>query len=161
MALVTTIGGASADSYGTLAEYQAYGASMGWTMGADDAADEVNLRRGALALDRGYSFKGYPAASTQALEWPRLDVGYVNGYDVASTVIPQDIKNAQFEVAFLIQGGLDPFKTVDGAVTKAKAGPVEVEYSGGGSAEPRIVAIEGLLAPYLAFGSGQVRVARG
>lgn len=163
MALDTTNGGASADSYGTLADYQSYGADMGWTMGASDTADEQNLRRAALVIDRLYAFKGYPAAETQALQWPRDDVGYVKGYYVESTDIPQDIIDAQFELAYLIQGGLDPFATVTATVasTRSKAGPVETETTyQGGKSTPRLVAAEGLLGPYLHHGRNQVSLVR-
>lgn len=164
MALDTTIGGTSADSYGTLAEYQAYGTSMGWTLSGDDAADEVNLRRAAVVIDRQYSFRGYQQYETQARDWPRLDVGYVDGWYVDADTIPTDVKNAQFELAYLIQGGLDPFATINGAVkmTRAKAGPVETETEYAGSlGVPRIVAVEGLLGPYLSAGRGQVKLMRG
>ena len=120
MALTSTIGGALSDTYVTLAEYQAYGGSMGWTLGSGDAADEINLRRAATVLDRKYTFVGYPAESTQALQWPRDNVGYVKGYDVSSTVIPDDIKNAQMEIAYLIQGGLDPFASIEQGIGEAE-----------------------------------------
>ena len=163
MALTTTIGGASSDSYATLAAYQAYGATMGWTMGATDAADEINLRRAAVYLDRNYSFVGIRQYQTQALAWPRLVGGLVNDWPVDPDTIPQAIKDAQMELAYLIQGGLDPFATITGSVgrKKVKAGPVETETEYlGGLAKPRLVAVEGLLGPFLAAGQGQQRLSR-
>ena len=164
MALDTTIGGAASDSYGTLAEYQAYGAAMGWTLSGVDATDEQYMRRATLYIDREYNFVGMRQYQTQALEFPRLYGGLVNDWPLDPDTIPTDIKNAEFELAFLIQGGLDPFATVEGVIAaeRVKAGPVEsdIEYQGGYST-PRLVAIEGLLGPYLTAGRGQLALARG
>ena len=66
MALDTTIGGTSADSYGTLAAYTAYGTAMGWTLAATDALNEVNLRKSANYLDRKFSFIGMQQYQYQA-----------------------------------------------------------------------------------------------
>lgn len=160
MALDTTIGGASSDSYATLAEYQAYGAAMGWTLSGDDSTDEQHLRRAALYIDRNYSFPGYQQYQTQALAWPRITSLYVDGWPVDPDIIPQDIKDAQCELAYLIKGGLDPFATLEGVIKSAGAGPARVEFLGG-SGRPRLVAVEGLLGPYLISGQGQTRLVRG
>lgn len=163
MTLDTTTGGASADSYATLAEYQAYASALGWTLSGVDATDEAYLRRAAQFVDRGYSFLGYPTGAAQARAWPRSGVGYVDGWDVGSSDIPQAVKDAQCELAYLIQGGLDPFATIAGVVasTRYKAGPVETETTyHGGKGKPRLVAIEGLLRPYLGAGLNSVRVVR-
>ncbi|APX88650.1 hypothetical protein BV394_01980 [Brevirhabdus pacifica] len=163
MALDTTVGGASSDSYDTLAAYQAYGSDMGWTLAAD-AANEANLRRAAQVIDRQYAFKGYRASSTQALQWPRDINDLIEGYAVSSTTIPQAIIYAQFEMAYLIQNGADPFATIAGVVasTRSKAGPVETETTyQGGKGRASYVAISGLLAPYLTQGRGQRPMVRG
>lgn len=165
MALTTTVGGASSDSFASLAEYQAYGALRGWTLSGADATDEINLLKAMDALQRRYSYVGYRVTSTQALAWPRVTSILVEGYAVLTTVIPQDIKDAQCEMAYLIQGGATPFATVSGgavARSKVKAGPVESETEYSAPREtPRYVAVEGLLRPYLASGPGSVPVTRG
>lgn len=164
MALDTTIGGTSADSMASLAEYEAYAAALGWTLADTDAANEVNLRRAAQYLDRNYAFIGMKQYQYQTMPWPRLYPGLIEDWPVNPDTIPGAIKDAQCELAFLIQGGLDPFATVTAVVasTRAKAGPVETEtvYQGGLS-RPRLVALEGILGPYLASGRGQQRLARG
>lgn len=163
MALVTTIGGASSDSYGTLAAYQTYAANMGWTLSGVDATDEQNLRRAAQALDRNFTFIGTRQYQTQALAWPRVVTDLVKDWPIDTDTIPQDIIDAQFELAYLIQGGVDPFETITATVarTRVKAGPVEseTEYTGG-KATPRLVAVEGLLRPYLKAGRGQIALVR-
>ncbi len=164
MALDTTIGGTLADSYVTLAEYTAYAEAMGWTLADTDEENEVDLRRGALGVDRGKSFKGYRAIRTQAREFPRVCIGVVDGWEVSSATIPQAVKDAQCEMAHLIREGLDPFETVSGiiSVERVKAGPVETEEEYlGGKGRPRIVAVDSLLRPYMLAGAGQVAMVRG
>lgn len=148
-----------ADSYVTLSAYQAYGAALGWALGDTDAADEINLRRAFQTVNRQWSYLGVKADEGQAGEFPR----YIAESNTNSDEIPQEVMDAQCELAFLIQGGLDPFATVSGVVasTKAKAGPVETETTYlGGLSTSRIVAVEGLLRPYLASGRGQVVLRR-
>lgn len=163
MALDTTIGGTSSDSYGTLAEYQNYATSQGWTLAVADTANEVNLRRAAAYLDRKHRFVGMQQYQFQALAWPRLVGDLVNGWPINPDTIPADVKHAQFEVAFLLQGGLDPFATIEASTTaeRIKIGPITLDEETMPTGRPRIVAVEGLLLPYLAAGPGQVRVVRG
>jgi hypothetical protein len=166
MNLDTTISGASSDSYITLLEFETYAMSMGWDVTcAGDDVNEANLRRAAAYIDRAYKFPGYKTVEAQARQWPRVSTLYVDGWYLASDAVPQRIKDAQAELAWLILGGLDPFATVTGVVgsKRSKAGPVEVETSYiGGVGRPNIVALTGLLSPLLSSGgSGQIRMGRG
>ncbi len=163
MTLTTTIGGALSDSYATLAEYTARAAAMGWTLAADPA-NEVNLRKAALSIDISNSFSGLTVSPDQARQWPRVIVDSVGGWPVSSLTIPQAIKDAQMEMAYLIQGGATPLETDEGAVasTRAKAGPVEVETSYiGGKRRASYPSVSRLLAPYLSSGAGQINLVRG
>tara|TARA_R110000868_G_scaffold237735_4_gene492329 strand:- start:64 stop:561 length:498 start_codon:yes stop_codon:yes gene_type:complete len=165
MTVDATVGGATSDTLATLAEYQAYGALRGLTLGATDAADEINLLKAMDYLSRKYVYVGVRTTSTQALVWPRVTGLYVEGYQVATDTIPLALKDAQCEMAYLIQGGATPFATVStGATlsTRVKAGSVESETTYQGAREtPRFVAVEGLLAPYIVAGAGQVSMVRG
>lgn len=163
MALDTTIGGAASDSYASAAEYTARAAAMGWTL---DAGAETDLRRAAVALDSLWLVNalGYRQYQTQALEFPRIITDLVKGWPVNADTIPADIKAAQMELAYLIQGGADPLATIDGIIAseRVKAGPVESETTYiGGQGQPRYTAVSALLRPYLAAGAGQVRLVRG
>lgn len=155
--LVTTIGDASSDSYASEAEFTAYGAAVGWTLTGGDT-DRANLRRATMVLDREYRFRGYRQYQAQALQWPRVDVGYVNNWHVDADTVPRDVKDAQCEIAYLIQEGLDVFATITQSTTKQKVGPIEVTMAPMG--QPRLVAVEGLLGPYTTIGAGQTRMAR-
>jgi len=163
MALDETVAGASTDTYATLAEYQARATAMGWTLSGTDAGDEVHLRRAAVALDSSYSWKGYRGSETQARDWPRDDVGYVDGWWVDGDVVPQAIKVAQMEMAHLIQGGADPLANVDAPI-KSKREKVDVieeetEYAGAKTL-PRFTVVDRILRPYVKAGAGQVHMAR-
>ena len=131
MAIITTPGAIDANSYATLVEADAYHANRlhnsAWT-GASDATKESALIWATNLLDANMGWHGYATTDTQALDWPRTGVVDKNGYTIDSDVIPQDLKNAQSELAFLLivndrTIGDDP--TVPGA-TKVKAGPLEV-----------------------------------
>jgi len=166
MALDTTIGGAAADSYATLAEYTARAAAMGWTLAETDAANEINLRRAVVAMDATYSFRGTKNTLAQAREWPRYDVsGYGSAmwfdpYQITPEVIPPAVKDAQMELAYLIQGGADPLATTSGNIKAEQLGPMRREYGSPKSALSRFTAVDRILKPYLAGGIGQARAAR-
>lgn len=160
MTLDTTIGGASSDSYGTLADYQAYLAKVGYAGSGDDTTDEQHLRRAVMYLDRSYSWVGTKVEADQALQWPR-NISYdIQGFPVPSTAIPQAIIDAQFEMAYLIQGGADPFATIsDGAVQakREKVDVIEREYTfadGTGRDRPTFVAVDQLVGPYVTGKAG-------
>jgi hypothetical protein len=143
----------AADSYVELADYQAYGTGRGWTLGSDDAADEVNLRRAFDGINRLWDYLGEAETDDQAGAFPRT----------LWTGVPQRVQDAQCELAYLLQGGLDPFATIDSSSTgeTIKVGPITIGGDSLPTGRPRIVAVEGLLRPYLGAGPGQVRMLRG
>jgi hypothetical protein len=167
MALDTTVGGASSDSYVDASTYEAYivaNIDLNFNGVGQTSKHEMNLRRAAQWLDRKYKFVGMQQYQTQSRAWPRLTDVLVDGWPIDPDTVPQDIKDAQCELAYLFEEkSIDPTTTIEGVVkvARSKAGPVETEteYQGGKST-PRLVAVEGLLQPYLAAGSGQVGLHR-
>jgi len=135
-----TAGGASANSYMTLAEADTFVEAMisssdvsKWTTGNDDSRNRA-LAAAAQRLDRE-RFLGARATDTQALQWPRTGVRkpdtYVNTYATGfpfrisddyftDTEIPDQVKRAQIEMAVYLKnnvdgiglGGLEDFKNV-------------------------------------------------
>ena len=164
MALDTTIGGTDADSYVTLAEYQERAAALDWELAGSDAEDEVILRRAAVALDASYIFVGRKQYQFQAREWPRLEVPLIQSWPTNPDTIPRPIKNAQMEMAQIIQSGTDPLEVFEGAVKrvreKADVLEEETEYTGG-RARPRFTAVDRILRDYVRAGTGQMQVVRG
>jgi len=163
MALDTTIGGTASDSYGTLAAYEAYALAMGWTLATTDAANEINLRRAATVIDRKNEFFGLKQYQYQARSWPRLVRGLFSDWPIDPDTIPIDIINAQFEVAYILQGGLDPFATIETSATSEsiKVGPITIAGSNLPTSPARIVAAEGLLRAYVRGGQGLINMRRG
>ena len=163
MALDTTVGGVNADSYGTLAEYEGYALGMGWTLAATDDGNEINMRKGAVVNDRKNQFIGMKQYQFQALSWPRLVNDLVDSWPVDPDTIPLDIKHAQFEMSFILQGGLDPFATIETSTTSEsiKVGPITIAGDNLPTSTPRIVAVEGLLRGYIKGGVGMANMVRG
>ena len=95
-----TSGAATANSYASVAEADAYLAVRGdtntWTA-LTTGQKENKLQWAAIILDT-LDFKGSKSTSTQALEWPRYDVTDRNGWTVSG--VPVQVKNAQAEMAF-------------------------------------------------------------
>jgi len=93
MALVTTVAGASSDSYASVAEADAL---LGWRdsdawENAEDATKEAVLKAAARYMDRNLYWRGAKADSDQAMRFP-------SEYHVDSSgdfVIPERIKEAQ------------------------------------------------------------------
>jgi hypothetical protein len=166
MALNTSIGSATSDSYITLAEWQAYWLARGVDLTAHghENSHEANLRRAADTLKRRYSWKGRTQYRTQAQAWPRVDIGPVGGWDIAPDTVPQDVKDAQAELAYIIHEGGDTMATVTGGAVKrerVKADAVESETEYSAPRElPRYTVVEGLLRPYI-IGMDSAMVVRG
>ena len=100
MAFDATAGAATANSYASVAEADAYLAVRGdtstWTALTTDEK-EAKLQWSAIYIDT-LTFKGTRSTSTQALQWPRIGVWDRDGFEVDG--IPQALKNAQAEMAF-------------------------------------------------------------
>ena len=79
MAIVTTIGGSTTNSYITVAEYSAYADNFGWVIGNDTAAHEDQLRRATAYINRVYNFVGQTQYQTQSMAWPRLTTQLIDG----------------------------------------------------------------------------------
>lgn len=100
-----------------------------------DSATKVNhLAVAQEFLDLTYDFKGQITDDTQGNAWPRIGVYDREGRLFDSDEIPDGIKNAEIELAFILaDGGTLIENESQRAVDKVKAGPVEVVF--GGSAQ--------------------------
>lgn len=123
-----TAGAATANSYATVAEADAYLAVRGdtstWTA-LTLGAKESKLQWAAIYLDT-LTFKGTRSTSTQALQWPRIGVWDRDGFEVDG--IPQALKTAQAEMAFQLIAndwtqGLGPVSNETLSVGSISLGP--------------------------------------
>jgi len=134
MALDVTVGGASADSYASLAEFTTYVTNRPnaptWFATATDATKEAALKFAAKLLDGMFAWTGSAVDSVQARSWPRSGMFTRNGYDIATTTNPVDLKNAQCEWALRL-GQSDIAADNDAlkqGITSVKAGSVAVTF---------------------------------
>lgn len=167
MTLVTTPGDPAADSYAAVADADAYFAALGittWT--GSTTAKENALRRGTLYLDNQYRsrWRGIASLQTQALSWPRGDgirelyrVTFlyplldIEGFPLATNVIPIQIRNAAIEAALMVLTGVDMQpRLVRGGQIKSQRSKVDVleketVWQDGAPSVDRYMVIEGLL----------------
>ena len=127
IAIDATAGGASANSFATLAEADTYmTARLNASTWETDASDDTKNRalvEAARELDP-MAWDGIRTASTQALSWPRSWAydpdSPVQDY-FTTTVVPQRVKDAQCELAFqFVKAG-----TTDVAARDATQGVIE------------------------------------
>jgi hypothetical protein len=137
MALVTTPGSASADSFASLAECEAYCLAQGltdWTGAADSPAEpkEAALRRATAFLSNSFTWKGAKAnGRSQALAWPRTDVEDEEGDEVDAETIPVEIVQATCIIAvreLVTPGYMNPAVVMTDRVKSERVGPLAVEY---------------------------------
>jgi hypothetical protein len=165
MALDTTVGGAEAESYASVAEADAYHAGRGNAAWAalDGAAKEVALRLATDYLEGAYAlaWSGGRASVTQRLSWPRVgayaafnvgtyDPGFMpEAITILDTVIPPAVRDACSLLALKSRSGaLAP--DLSRAIARQKIGPIETEYDDYSPQTKRYLAVDRMLAPYLA-----------
>ena len=151
---------AGAESYVSLAEANAYFSSRGnpsdWTS-LSDAVKEQYLREAAdyLEMFYGHRWKGRRSENDQPLAWPRSGVLDQDQYQIEPDVIPQRLKNAQYEATLrrATEGSLLPDVETPGDIKSedVQAGPVRnsVEYAGGASQLPQYTKVHYQLLPLL------------
>lgn len=143
--LITTVGGASSNSFATLAEAQSFhelnfGSDAWFGTTEDSVTSQVRaLVKAARRLNQE-NWLGSRVTSTQALSWPRDGVAKVDavnngfysyGYCTVgevylTTEIPQQIKDAQCLLALAY---LDGFADGEGdSIERWKADDVEITY---------------------------------
>ena len=167
---------AGANSFITVAEWEAYLSLYGKSATGTEDEKETNLIKAQRAISTRYSFDGVIVEQTQSTCLPRNWSRKIKGFTIANNVVPQDLKDCQAELAWSIQEGADPFAdATEGARgpvegDKSKAGPVETEKTYGSGGTPfnplsmgNYTAAYALVRPYLAAGSNglQIRMERG
>jgi len=128
-----TLGGASANSYVTLADADAYFEttpdSATWINKTNDQKNRalISATRWIDAL----SFYGDRCSTTQALKWPREDYT-VDGIDLACTLIPVGIEIATYELARALANDTDAITGSTGTTgiyDQVELGDLKVKYN--------------------------------
>lgn len=130
--LDSTVGGPTSNSYGSLAEAEAYFASRlyadAWTSVLSDDVKRQALITATHRLEE-LPWRGTPTAIAQRLAWPMIGEIDLRGDLVRSNEIPEAVKIAQFETALdLLAVGKDPGATDPLANFAAlKVGPIAIQ----------------------------------
>lgn len=140
-ALDATVGGADANVYLLLSEAEQYHsdrppAGTTWSGASDDTKNKALLWATKL-MDVMFDWKGQVVGETQALMWPRIVLYHRNNYQVLSTEIPWELKDATAEYARQL---IASDRTADSdvetqGITSLKAGPVALEFKDAVSAK--------------------------
>ena len=169
-----TIKSETANSYVTLSESNDYfdtsPDSSTWTNKTDD-----QKKRALISATRWIDtlvFYGDRCDESQALKFPRTNY-QVDGVELACTLIPQNIKYAQYELAFALANDTDAIIGsigTDGNFEEVKLGDLQVKYNtksqGTGSVNNVFDVypwLQSYLGAYVLGGAGsfQLRVVRG
>lgn len=142
LTVVTTPGASNANSYASVVEGDAYhdghAHAADWT-GATTAQKGAALVMATRLLDVMWCWENWPSATTQALQWPRQGMLDVLGLSIiASTVIPQRLKDATAEYARQI---LAADRSADNQVetqglTDLSVGSISLSFREGVTAKP-------------------------
>jgi len=138
-----------ANSYVTEAELAAYNSARNITLSGTYTAEQLLI----MAMDyiESLSYKGLKVNSTQALQWPRVDV-YIDGYYFESDEIPNQLKNGLMQAAVAIDAGNSPQQVAPRKTIREKVGELEVEYATGSSSVAIDTKIKSFLYKLLAGG---------
>lgn len=101
---------AGATSYVTVAELKQYWDNYGYDYSAlSDGDIELLLNKATKTIDAQYinQWPGYREDEDQVLEWPRSAAFYTDGYNIAETIIPVELKNGVSEMAQALNNGAD------------------------------------------------------
>lgn len=136
MAIDTTVGGASANSWASVAEFKVYRAvrmpQNAVVLAAVDAIIEAALIAACREINADFAWTGQAVDSVQALTWPRQGMLTRNGYVIPTTVNPQELKDAQCELAYqMMIAGADLITDSQAAllgIASVKAGSVAVGF---------------------------------
>lgn len=136
--LTPTIGSADANTWADLDYYKQYLQTrlplVTWLAdalaGTIDEQLKIDLIAAGRLMNNLITWTGTPVDDVQAMTWPRSAMYTINGYAIASTTLPNSLKDAQCEYALQLHNS-DLLADDDAAkknVKKVKAGSVEVEF---------------------------------
>lgn len=165
----TTVSGASANSYCSIADANSYHETHPYATTWEDADTDQKCRALQTAtrlLDQWYEWAGVVSDSSQRLAWPRAGVTGPHGYLEASDAIPERVEQATAELARQL---LDADRTADSdiesqGITSLKAGSVELAFSGTAKAKVipnAVAAFVGIYGKEASRSGGAVTILRG
>ena len=131
LTLDATIGGASANSYTTVAQGDSYHEGRlfvtDWT-GAADATKEAALVWATRLLDSHFDWQGSKFTLEQALRWPRFGALDRDGQLFDSNELPPELRDAVSELARLLIIGDRSIETGTEGLKRLKVDVIELEF---------------------------------
>ncbi len=140
---------ANANSYVSTTDFTTYATARGITL--TSGAETLLVQ--AMDYIESLSYIGTKYTATQGLQWPRSNV-YIDGYLFAYNDIPQELINAQMQVAMAIDVGNGPLATIARATKRERVGELEVEYTAGADSVAIVRTINAMLWKLLSNGAG-------
>lgn len=137
MALDTTPGSATGNSFATVAEFKTYRdnrlPAVTWAVAASDPVIEVALIMGGRLMNSMFDWTGTAVDAVQAMTWPRVGMATRNGYPIptsGASSYPQALKDAQCEFALQLGAGdrVSDNDAIKQGITSVKAGSVAVTF---------------------------------
>lgn len=116
---------ATANSYITIDEFQAWADARGISYGTDFTISQQLFR--ATDYFESLAFKGVKHTETQPMQWPRDDV-YIDGYAVDSDEIPKEVKTAIYELIKLEIDGDSKLTPSEREVTSEQIDSIKITY---------------------------------
>lgn len=159
-----TIGTTDYESYISLDEAEEFALTQPnefWDAADDDSKKAVLIQ--AVRILDSYAWAGKRATMLQPVQWPRFGVTDRDGYKIESTVVPQQIKDAQ---AILAMQLVEADTTADpdtAGFSEIKVGPISLKVDRYDRPEDLPEFVRSLVAQFLAGGGSQssVRLVRG
>ena len=161
-----------ADSYGSLADADAYHVSRGNVAWAalTSAQKEAAARKATDYMIQMYRgrWKGYRKDGTQKLDWPRTFVylepfvhGIVGTYPflVLDTIVPEEVKHAWAELSLKAAAGTLAPDLSRQAQSKT-VGPIRIDYDRASPYATQYRAVDAILAPFLLGSASAMTVVR-
>lgn len=99
------------------------------------------------------SYKGFKFTQAQAMQHPRGDL-YIDGYLFPSDEIAKQLIDAQMQVSYSIDQGVNPMATIGQAIKMEKVDVIEVEYQDGTISQSTITAVNKTLSKLLLNSGG-------
>jgi len=151
---------AGANTYVDDAEYVAYAATRAKTIGSDATAREAELIKAVDYIEsHRMRFKGVKDTRDQPLQWPRVSV-WLDGYQLDSNEIPEELKRAQMETAIIINSDEVLNTGAFQNVQSESIGDLSVSYFNGGSWQSTQKATVDVYLNPLLNGQGRLRSIR-
>ena len=163
MAIDSTIGGASSNSFISVADADTYMTSRIYQTDWDSATNDTKERALVTATSHinNLPWLGTKKTQTQSLEFPRSSMYDRNGYFVTSTAIPGFVENATCELAFSLVKSDRISDTGTEGFSSMKVGPLQLSSNPKDRKEVIPEYVIDMVRYYLSgYGTGMVNVKR-